>query len=79
MVTMIMMIAPVGVFALIAQVIVSEGLDVFVPLLKYMGTVLGALGLHALVVYPLLLVLLARHQENPLPGDRYVAVLTGRK
>ena len=40
--------------SLIAKVIVSEGLAVFVPLLKYMGTVLGALGLHALVVYPLL-------------------------
>lgn len=26
-----------------------------------------------------LLVLLARHQEDPLPGDRYVVVLTGRK
>ena len=26
-----------------------------------------------------LLVLLARHQQEPLPGDRYVAVLTGRK
>ena len=26
-----------------------------------------------------LLVLLARHQREPLPGDRYVAILTGRK
>ncbi|MEZ4388521.1 MAG: pyridoxal-phosphate dependent enzyme [Candidatus Krumholzibacteriia bacterium] len=26
-----------------------------------------------------LLVLLARHQQEPLPGDRYVAILTGRK
>jgi threonine synthase len=26
-----------------------------------------------------LLALLGRHQEHPLPGDRYVAVLTGRK
>ena len=60
MVSMIMLIAPVGVFALIAKVIVGEGLAVFVPLLKYMGTVLGALGLHTFLVYPLLLVLLAR-------------------
>jgi len=60
MVTMVMYFAPIGVFALIAEVLVTEGLAVFLPLLKYMGTVLGALGLHALVVYPLLLVLLAR-------------------
>ena len=26
-----------------------------------------------------LLVLLARHQQEALPGDRYVAILTGRK
>ncbi len=26
-----------------------------------------------------LLALLDRHQQEPLPGDRYVAVLTGRK
>ena len=26
-----------------------------------------------------LLVLLARHQQEPLPGDRYVAIITGRK
>jgi threonine synthase len=26
-----------------------------------------------------LIVMLARHQQDPLPGDRYVAILTGRK
>jgi Na+/H+-dicarboxylate symporter len=60
MVTMVMAFAPIGVFSLIAEVLVTEGLAVFVPLLKYMATVLGSLGLHAFVVYPTLLVLLAR-------------------
>lgn len=60
MVIMIMWVAPIGVFALIAKVIVSEGLAVFVPLLKYMGCVLGALLLHAVVVYPAILTALTR-------------------
>ncbi|MBD3167403.1 cation:dicarboxylase symporter family transporter, partial [bacterium] len=64
MVWFIMMFAPIGVFSLIAKVVAGEGFDVFLPLLKYMGTVLGALGLHALVTYPLLLFLFTR--LNPL-------------
>ena len=37
-------------------------------------------GLHVLPASTAgLLVLLARHQQEPLPGDRYVAVLTGRR
>ncbi|MEZ4386218.1 MAG: dicarboxylate/amino acid:cation symporter [Candidatus Krumholzibacteriia bacterium] len=70
MVIMIMWIAPVGVFALIAKVIVSEGLAVFVPLLKYMGCVLGALVIHVAVVYSLLLVALAR--QSPLQFFRNI-------
>ncbi len=77
MVGMIMLIAPLGVFALIAKVIVSEGLAVFVPLLKYMGTVLGALGIHALVVYPLLLVLLARLSPLQFLRNIYPAQILG--
>ncbi len=59
MVRMIMLFAPFGVFGLMAQVAVSQGLDVFLPLLKYIGCVLGALALHAALTYPLALVLLA--------------------
>lgn len=60
MVRLIMLFAPFGVFGLMAQIAATQGLDVFLPLLKYVGCVLGALVLHAGVTYPLLLVLLAR-------------------
>lgn len=60
MVEMIMYFAPIGVFGLIAKVVAGEGLAVFVPLLKYMFTVVGALAIQALVVYPVILVLLGR-------------------
>ncbi len=60
MVVMIMWYAPIGVFGLIAKVVAGEGFAVFVPLLKYMFCVLGALGIHGLVIYPLYLFVFAR-------------------
>jgi len=60
MVEMIMLFAPIGVFALIAKVIAGQGVAVFIPLLKYMVTVLGALFIHALVIYPLFLSIFAK-------------------
>ncbi len=60
MVRMIMLFAPFGVFGLMAQVVATQGVAVFAPLLKYMGCVVGALVLQAGLVYPLLLLLLAR-------------------
>jgi len=64
MVEMIMLFAPIGVFGLLAKVIAGQGLAVFVPLLKYMLTIIGALLLHAFVTYPAYLSLFAR--LNPL-------------
>lgn len=47
--------SPLGVFCLVAKVIASQGLEAFSPLLKYFFTVLLALGVHCVVIYPLLL------------------------
>ncbi len=70
MVEFIMMFAPIGVFGLMAKVIAGEGLAVFLPLLKYMATIVGALGIQGFVVYPLLLLILAK--LNPLHFFRNV-------
>jgi len=56
----ILYLAPAGVFALIAKVMIEQGVDVIVPLLAYVLTLVGALCIQAGVVYPTLLVLLAR-------------------
>lgn len=64
MVEMIMYFAPIGVFGLIAKVIAGKGLAIFIPLLKYMFTVFGALSIHALVIYPIFLFLFSG--LNPL-------------
>ncbi len=51
----IIRLAPVGVFALMAQVVGTAGLEVFGPLLLYMATVVLSLGIHAGVTLPLVL------------------------
>jgi Na+/H+-dicarboxylate symporter len=56
----ILYLAPPGVFALIAKVMIEQGFDVVMPLLAYVLTLVGALCIQAGVVYPALLVLLGR-------------------
>lgn len=55
MTQMIIVIIPIGVFALIANTVAQAGFDVFLPLATYMVTVILALVVHAFVTLPLLL------------------------
>lgn len=50
--------APVGVFALLADITLRSGIDAFTPLLRYTATVAAGLGVHALVTLPAAVVLL---------------------
>ncbi|MBM7614071.1 dicarboxylate/amino acid:cation symporter [Alkaliphilus hydrothermalis] len=60
----VMLLAPYGVFALIARTFASLGFDAMEPLAKYMLAVLLALFLHTTVTYSGLLVIFAR--LNPI-------------
>lgn len=60
LVALLMRIAPIGVFCLIAKVFAEQGFEAFQPLLKYFFVVLGVLLIHGVCVYPALLTLLAR-------------------
>lgn len=64
MTSMIMLLAPIGVFCLLARTFANIGFDAFIPMLKYMGAVLLALAIHCLVVYMILLFVFAR--VNPI-------------
>jgi Na+/H+-dicarboxylate symporter len=57
---LVMKFAPVGVFALVAKVVATTGLDAFRQVLLFFVTVVLALGVHLLVVMPLLLRFLGR-------------------
>jgi Na+/H+-dicarboxylate symporter len=57
---LIMMIAPIGVYALIASIFARVGFSVIVELLSYFFTVVLTLVLQAVVVYSLFIIVLAR-------------------
>jgi DAACS family dicarboxylate/amino acid:cation (Na+ or H+) symporter len=61
---LVMKVAPLAVFALIFSVTARFGFDVLLNLLKYVITVVGALAVFVVVVYPLILRLVA--QRSPL-------------
>lgn len=67
----VMRFAPIGVFALVAKVVAATGFAAVQPLAQFFVTVLAALGLHLLVVLPLILVLVAR--VNPWRHYRAMA------
>jgi DAACS family dicarboxylate/amino acid:cation (Na+ or H+) symporter len=60
MVGIVMRLAPIGVFCLIARTFATQGIDVILPLASYFLTVVAALLLHALGVYSLLLTFVGR-------------------
>jgi Na+/H+-dicarboxylate symporter len=50
-VSYVMLLAPYGVFGLIARTFATEGFEAMVPLLKYMALVMASLIIHAIVTY----------------------------
>ena len=60
----VIQLAPYAVAALLFSITTRLGLDVLVQLAQFVGTVLAALSVHTFVVFPILLLLLAR--MNPL-------------
>ena len=77
MVGFIMLFAPIGVFGLLAKVIVTEGLGIFLPLLRYMFCILGSLGIHGFITYSVLLILFARLNPLTFYGNVYPAMVFG--
>ncbi len=58
--TLVMSFAPVGVFFMIARTFANLGFDAFLPLIKYMASVVTGLGIQCFVVYLVLLFLFTR-------------------
>ena len=57
---LIMRFAPIGVFALVAKIVATSGIEVFIPLAKFFFVVLAALAIHMFIVMPLLLKFVGR-------------------
>ncbi|MGF1613643.1 MAG: dicarboxylate/amino acid:cation symporter [Gammaproteobacteria bacterium] len=60
MVELVMKLAPVGVFALIAKTFATQGIDVLGPLLGYFLVVVGALLIHSLGTFSVVIYLFGR-------------------
>ena len=67
----VMLFAPIGVFALVAKVLMAAGLDAFKPLAVFFITVLIALAIHLLLVLPAVLKFIARVR----PGAHFRAMM----
>ena len=72
----IIRLAPIGVFALMAKVVGTVGVEVFGPLLLYMLTVVLSLGIHAFITLPLVLRFLAGVRPSEFARAVSPAVLT---
>ncbi len=57
-VTIVMHFAPYGVFALIARTFAQQGIDLFIPVLAYVVTLVAALAIHLFIVLMLILKIL---------------------
>ena len=64
MTLLVMNLAPIAVFCMIARTFSNLGFNAFLPLLKYMGSVVIGLALQCFVVYMVLLVIFTR--LNPM-------------
>ena len=60
MVSLVMTMAPVGVFALISRTFATAGVDVLLPLVKFVAVTILALTLHVLITYMGILKIFAR-------------------
>jgi Na+/H+-dicarboxylate symporter len=60
MVDLVMKLAPIGVFALVAETFATQGADVLAPLLRYFMVVIGALLVHSLGTFSAVLYFLGR-------------------
>lgn len=60
MTNLVMGLAPIGVFCMIARTFSNLGFEAFISLLKYMGSVLLGLAVQCFVVYMLLLVVFTK-------------------
>jgi len=60
MVTLVMSVAHIGVFCLIAKTFAEQGIDLLLPMASYFFTVLGALAIHLFVTLLAMLYILTR-------------------
>ncbi len=72
----IMLLAPIGVFALLSSIVAKLGFSIFVTLGKYVIAVLSGLTLHAVVILPLILFFFAKRSPLAYLKNMFPALST---
>jgi Na+/H+-dicarboxylate symporter len=72
----VMMLAPYGVFALIATTIARTGLAAFKPLTMYILVVVVGLLIHGVLVVPIILMVLGRYSPKKFLQEMFPAIAT---
>ena len=70
-------ISPIGIFGLVAQLIITTGFAAFVPLLKYMLVVTAGLAIHAFGVIPLIIKTLVKCSPFSVAKEVFTSLATG--
>jgi len=70
-------ISPIGIFGLVAQLIITTGFSAFVPLLKYMFVVTAGLAIHAFVVIPLIIKTFVKCSPFSVVKEVFTSLATG--
>ena len=70
-------ISPIGIFGLVAQLIVTTGISAFVPLLKYMLVVMVGLVIHAFGIIPLIIKIFVKCSPISVAKDVFTSLATG--
>ena len=73
----IITISPIGIFGLVARLIIETGIGAFIPLLKYMSIVAIGLGIHALIVLPFILKTIVKCSPIGVAKDVFTSLATG--
>ena len=73
----IITISPIGIFGLVARLIVETGVDAFIPLLKYMSIVVIGLAIHALIVLPFILRTIVKCSPISVAKDVFTSLAAG--
>ncbi len=67
----IIALAPLGVLGLMTKVVYTSGLDIFINLAKYMGTIVLGLSIHLFIILPLILLFFVK--INPIIHFKAIA------
>ena len=70
-------ISPIGIFGLVAQLIITTGVASFIPLLKYMLVVIIGQLVHAVIILPVLIKLVVKCSPISVAKDVLTSLATG--